>query len=65
MPIAPIFYILFTAPLLKILIIEGKKAGIKICDYIDDGLLIAKTSKKVTNAAKIIETFSKIEAWIT
>ncbi len=54
---------LCTAPLFKILTKEEKKAGMRIRRYVDDGLLTAKASKKVTRTAKIQETFAKIEAW--
>ena len=64
-PVAPILFMLFTAPLFKILTKEEKKAGIKIRGYVDDGLLTARASKEVTSAAKIQETFAKIEAWAT
>ncbi len=63
LPVAPIFFMLFTAPLFKILTKEEKKTGIKIREYVDDGLLTARVSKEVTSTAKIQETFAKIEAW--
>ncbi len=62
-PIALILFMLFTAPLFKILTKEEKKARIKIRGYVDNGLLTARSSKGVTSAAKIQETFAKIEAW--
>ena len=37
----------------------------KIRGYVDDGLLTARASKEFTSAAKIQETFAKIEAWAT
>ena len=64
-PVAPILFILFTAPLFKKITKEEKNAGIKIRDYVDNGFLTARASKKVTNATKIQETFAKIEAWAT
>ncbi len=63
MPVDPILFMLFTAPLFRILTKKEKKAKMKIRGYVDDGLLTAKTSKEVTSIAKIQETFAKIEAW--
>lgn len=56
---------LFTAPLFKILTKQGKKAGMKIFGYVNNGFLIARVSKKVISIAKIEKTFAKIEAWAT
>ena len=62
-PVAPILFMLFTAPLFKILTKEEIRAGMKIRGYVDDGLLTARASKEVTSTAKIQETFAKVEAW--
>ncbi len=62
-PIASIFFMLFTAQLFKIPTKEEKKAGIKIRKYIDDELSTTRASNEVPSAAKIQETFIKIEAW--
>ena len=52
---------LFTSLLFKILTKEKKKTGIKICGYVNDGLLTTKASKEVTSATKIKKTFAKIK----
>ena len=61
-PVASILFMLFTAPLFKILTKEKKKAEMKICGYVNDGFLTARTSKEVTSSAKVQETFAKIKA---
>lgn len=62
-PAAPILFMLFTAPLFKILTKEDKKAGIKIRGYVDDGLLTARDSTEDRTAAKIQAIFCTVEAW--
>lgn len=65
LPVAPILFMLFIAPLFKILTKKEKKTGIKIRGYVNYGFLTARASKKVISAAKIQEKFAKIEAWAT
>ena len=62
-PAAPILFMLFTAPLFKILTKEEKKAGIKIRGYVDNGLLTSRAPKEDMSAVKIQETFAKVETW--
>ena len=62
-PVAPILFMLFTAPLFKIFTKEDKNAGIKIRGYVDDGLLTARAPKEDTSAKLIQATFAKVEAW--
>lgn len=62
-PVAPILFMLFTAPLFKILTKEDKNAGIKIRGYIDDGLLTTRAPKEDISANLIQATFAKVEAW--
>ncbi len=45
-PVAPINFVLFTAPLFKILTKEEKKGRMKIRKYVNDGLLTARTLKR-------------------
>lgn len=45
-PISPIFLMLFTTPIIKIFTKEDKNAEIKICGYIDNGLLTMRVLKK-------------------
>ena len=51
--VALIIFMVFIAPLFKILTKKEKKAGIKICSYVDNGFLTLRASKIVTSAAKI------------
>lgn len=62
LPAAPIFFMLFIAPLFKILTKEEKKARIKIRSFVDNSFLTAKTFKEVTSTAKIQDTFAQIGA---
>lgn len=64
-PVAPILFMLFTAPLFKILTKDEKNGWDKIRGYVDDGLLTARASQEATSVAKIQGTFSAIEAWAT
>lgn len=54
-PVAPIFFILFTAPQFKILTKEDKIVGVKIRGYVDDGFLTSRAPKKDISIAKIQE----------
>lgn len=54
-PVAPIFFIMFTAPQFKILIKEDKIVGVKIRGYVDDGFLTSRAPKKDISVAKIQE----------
>ena len=62
-PVAPIIFMLFTAPLFKILTKEDKIAGVKIRRYVDDSLLTSRAPKEDISTAKIQETFAKVESW--
>ncbi len=64
-PSAPILFMLFTAPLFKILTKKEKKAGLSICGYVDDGLLTSRAQDEVLSTAKIQTVFTKIESWAT
>lgn len=64
-PVAPILFMLFTAPLFKILTKEDKNAGIKVRGYVDDGLLTSRAQKEKISVAKVQETFIKVETWAT
>ena len=54
---------LFTALLFKVLTKEEKRMGIKICGYLDNGLLTARASNEDATTIKIQATFAKVEAW--
>lgn len=64
-PVTPILFMLFTAPLFKILTKEEKKPRMKIRGCVDGGLLTSRPSKKDISAVKIQETFAKVESWAT
>ncbi len=59
-PIVSIPFMLFTAPLFKILTKEDKNARVKICGYLDNGFLTSRSLKKDVSAAKFQEKFEAI-----
>lgn len=62
-PVSPILFMLFTEPLFKILQGNNKKTGLKICGYVDDGLLTAKATDEANIVLQIQEAFRKVELW--
>lgn len=62
-PVSPILFMLFTAPLFRILTREEKKTGLSIRGYVDDGLLTCRAKDETLSTAKVQPVFSKIEAW--
>lgn len=60
---APILFMLFTAPLFKLFSNEKKEAGISIRGYVDDGLLTARHKSVQTGVTKIALAFKKVEQW--
>ena len=62
-PVAPILFMLFTAPLFKLFSNEKKEIGISIRGYVDDGLLTARHKSVQANVSKIALAFKKPEQW--
>lgn len=62
-PALPILFMLFTAPLYKILQGNNKKAGLTIRGYVEDGLLTARATNETKSVILIQEAFEKVEQW--
>lgn len=63
-PITLILFMLFTAPLFKILTKEDKNARVKIYGYVDNSHLTSRGPKEEVSAAKIQKTFVKVEVLV-
>lgn len=62
-PVAPILFMLFTAPLFKLFFSDKKKPGLRIRGYVDDGLLTARAPNEKDSIAKILPAFAEVEKW--
>ena len=62
LPVAPILFMLFTAPLFKILTKEEKRGGLCIRGYVDDGLLTCRAKDETLSTSKVQTAFYKVEA---
>ena len=56
-PVAPILFMLFTAPLFKLFSLIAREPGVAIRGYVDDGLLTCRAKKEEFLAIKIAAAF--------
>ncbi len=62
-PVAPILFILFTAPIFNLFSNEKKEAGISTRGYVDDSLLTTRHKSVQTSVSRIALAFKKVEQW--
>ena len=62
-PVAPILFMLFTAPLFKLFHRRKKQSGLTIRGYVDDDLLTARAQKEELGVKMIESAFAKVEKW--
>lgn len=62
-PVAPILFMLFTAPLFRLFSGDKKEPGIAIRGYVDDVLLTSRGTSEQICTTKIVAAFEKVEKW--
>lgn len=62
-PVAPILFMLFTAPLFKLFQGVNRVAGLTIRGYVDDSLLTVSATSENTSTEIIQSAFGKVEKW--
>lgn len=62
-PVAPILFMLFTAPLFKLFSPTSREPGVAIRGYVDDGLLTSRAKRGELSVLKVASAFEKVEQW--